>query len=79
MDFQDASEKIDEIVETIDDNIDDIPDAGVDYFENTKEFLTSVQQTIANTLRVTTKQRDAILNCESGIQKWIDNLRRRRR
>lgn len=75
MDFQEASQKIDDVVELIDDNIHDINDAGVDYFESTKKFLISVQETIDRTARLTIKQRDAILNCERGVKKWIENIR----
>ena len=70
---EEATDKIDEVLESLTRIEEDDPDTwdrGSGYFYSTREFLTSVRGTIERNQRVSGKQQKAIRNCADGVAKW---------
>jgi len=71
MDSETAIEKIEELCDLIDENIVEIAEKGVAFFEDVREKLVDVSSTIENSHRCTLGQEKAIGNWEAGLRRWI--------
>lgn len=76
MDIQDAIEKCDDIVATIDENISDIGDNGVEFYEDVRINVVDMQESLVamesrGWPHATDNQVRALNNWESGIDAWI--------
>ena len=67
-----ASQQCDTIAELIDD---DVPEAALDkapeFFEDVREKVIEVQETIQESGTVTEAQQTALDNWEAGVRRWI--------
>ena len=67
MDWEDADELCDEILE----DIDDIPGAGQDFADSVRAKVESIQLTIQDNANATDKQVTALQNIHAGVKKWL--------
>lgn len=72
-DLKKTLEQCDRILEAIEDADEDLQDKAFDFFEGVTEFIKSVRKTIEASEHVSPKQQTAIDNCESGVNRWIEN------
>ena len=70
MDYEDALDKIEELIELIDENIDSVG-PGQEFFENVRDSLVNVEATITKNENCTERQAGALRNWEAGLEKWI--------
>jgi len=67
-----AIQQCDRIVEMIDDDVpDEAKDRASDFFEDVREKVIEVQDTVTSSGHVTSKQQRALDNWEAGVAKWI--------
>lgn len=71
MSVKSASEQCDRIVETIDELDDGTLDMAAEFFEDVRDKVVDVQETICKFDRVTDKQQKALNNWEKGVNKWV--------
>ena len=72
MEVSEAQELINTIGELIDDEISDSAwDAAADFFEDVKEGIIGIEETINKSNIVTEKQETALRNWETAVRKWI--------
>lgn len=72
LDWEAADEQCDCIVELIDDEVPERAwDVAADFFDDIRDKVVAVQETITQTNHVTEKQQQALDNWEAGVRKWI--------
>jgi len=72
MDKDDALELIDEIITLIDEEVPERAwDRAASFFEDVREKVVDMSQTIHNTGRCTERQAKALEGWKAGISKWL--------
>lgn len=68
-------DKIDEILEDMDDASSDLWDRAYEYFESCEEKLKGIRDTVEKKQEVSRRQWETVENMISGINKWLKNDR----
>jgi hypothetical protein len=71
MTWEEADEMCDDICETIDDMDEDTLDRGDEFFENVRERVVGIQETITRSQHVTERQESSLRNMLRGVRKWV--------
>lgn len=77
MTLNEASEKCEELIELIDDNIDEISERGIKFYEGVRETLMSMDKQFTKMANdgkhdVSDRQATALENMERGLRAWIE-------